>query len=109
MQSGVSVENHEISGTLHYVTGYTGFSGEAELQEGHYLALKIDTEDENDTITVELVGGTVGHPVELDSDRNIVLHLGDIRKQRVRVVTTHNNVSTTETFYLNQLVLEEAE
>ena len=102
----MKVENHEISGTLHYVTGYTGFSGKPDEQEGNYLALKFETEDDEDEITVELLNGKLGHPVTLDSDRNIVLQIGDVRKQRIRVVTTHDGNSVTELFYLNQLVLE---
>lgn len=106
LQSGVTVDDHEITGTLKYVTGYTGFSGAEAEQSGNYLVLKIDTEDENDVITVELLGGTLGHPVTLDSDRNIVLRITDPRKQKIRIVTTHDGNSVTETYYLHQLVLE---
>ena len=44
LQSGVSVGQDAIAGTLKYVTGYTGFSGDPAEQEGHYLALHIDTD-----------------------------------------------------------------
>ncbi|MBO7451822.1 MAG: hypothetical protein J6U54_15870 [Clostridiales bacterium] len=30
-----------FTGTLHYVTGYTGFSGDPTEQEGNYLAIKV--------------------------------------------------------------------
>ena len=113
MQSGVEVSNNEITGTLKYVTGYTGFSGNPEQQEGNYLALKFTPVDEDDVITVELLGGTVGHPVTLDEDLNMVLRIGDPKKQKIRVVTTHEidaetheTVTSTDMYYLNQLVLE---
>lgn len=97
MQSGVSVEDDEIVGTLNYVTGYTGFSGDPALQEGNYLALKFDTDDEDDVITAELTNGVTGHPVTLDSDRNIVIRITDPRKQKLKVVVEHMNEDETVT------------
>lgn len=100
-----------INGTLHYVTDFTGFSGDPELQEGNYLVLRVDTDDENDEITVELLGGSTGHPVTLDADRNIVLRITNHKTQKVRVVVNHTNadetVSTeTTTLNLTGLILE---
>lgn len=99
-----------VYGTLKHVTGYTGFSGVEAEQSGHYLALKIDTDDEDDEITVELVNGTLGHPVTLDSDRNIVLRITNPHRQKIRIVANHldendNVVSTTKLLRLNDLVL----
>lgn len=110
LQSGVSVEDDEIFGTLSYVTGYTGFSGDPALQEGNYLVLKFDTDDEDDVITVELTNGVTGHPVTLDSDRNMVIRVTDPRKQKLKVVVEHTNedetVTTRKEFYdLHQLEL----
>lgn len=113
MQSGVSVDNREITGTLKYVTDYTGFSGDPALQSGNYLALKFTPVDEDDVISVELLGGTTGHPVTLDEDLNMVLRISDPKKQRIRVTTvhevdasTHATITSSETYYLHQLVLE---
>lgn len=41
LQENVIFTNKSVSGTLHYVTGYTGFSGDPEEQEGNYLAIKV--------------------------------------------------------------------
>lgn len=101
------VGDNSISGELKYVTGYTGFSGEASEQSGNYLALKFEAEDEAET-TVELLGGKLGHPVTLDSDMNIVLRITDPMQQKIRVVTTKGASSTTKTYALNSLVLESA-
>ena len=39
LQEGVFIVDGKVFGTLKYVTGYTGFSGRADEQEGYYLAL----------------------------------------------------------------------
>lgn len=107
----MTVSNGYARGTLNYVTDYTGFSGNVEEQKGNYLTLRVDTEDEDDVITVELVGGTVGHPVTLDSDRNIVIRITNPVTQTVRVVVTHTNedestVTATQVIKLTGLTLE---
>ena len=79
------------------MTGYTDFSpGNPVQQEGHYLAMRVDTDDENDVITVELLGGTDGHPWELDPDRNVVFRITNKDTQRIRVVVTHTNEDESE-------------
>ena len=75
--------------------------------------LRVDTDDENDEISVELLGGSTGHPVTLDPDRNIVLRITNPNTQKVRVVVEHVNedltVSTeTTTLNLTGLTLEPA-
>jgi len=100
-----------FDGTLKYVTGYTGFSGDPDEQEGNYLVMRVDTDDEDDEITVELLGGTVGHPVTLDSDRNIVIRITNKDTQKVKVVVNHVNEDTsisteTTTINLTGLTLE---
>ena len=85
---------------------YTGFSGDPELQSGHYLVLKAETPSEDDVITVELIGGTVGHPVTLDEDRNIVLRITNPTTQSIEVVATDGENTTTKRFTLESLELE---
>lgn len=121
LQSGITITNSgfsgardTINGTLHYVTDYTGFSGNSELQSGNYLAMRVDTDDEDDEITVELLHGITGHPVTLDSDRNIVMRITDPDTQEIEVVVKHINEDTsisTETtkISLKGLVLESEE
>lgn len=41
MQKDIIYAGGKIRGTLHYVTGYTGFSGDPSEQEGNYLAIKV--------------------------------------------------------------------
>lgn len=104
----VSTSNLNITGELKYVTDYTGFSSNPEEQEGNYLVLHAD-DSEADRIVVELVGGTSG-PVELDSDRVIVLRIRNKDTQSVKVTSyVDNEVKETATFSLANLVLDEAE
>lgn len=108
MQSGVGVGANDISGTLNYVTGYTGFSGDSAEQSGHYLALHIDTAVEGSTIVVELVGG-VHAPVTLDSDRTIILRIKN-KFQKIKITASKEGYDTvTKTYTLSGLTLAPAE
>ena len=44
LQEGVFIVDGKVFGTLKYVTGYTGFSGRADEQNGYYLALHYECE-----------------------------------------------------------------
>ncbi len=105
LQSGITISNGVISGQLKYVSDYTGFSGNPSEQQGNYLALKVGGVEASDVVTVELIGGTVGHPITLDSDRNIVLKIANTETQSVKVVV---NDEETETYSLTGLELAEA-
>lgn len=59
LQEGVFIVDGKVFGTLKYVTGYTGFSGRADEQQGYYLALHYECEGA-DSIKV--------NGVTLDSD-----------------------------------------
>lgn len=99
MQDDVDVTESRISGKLYLVSDYTGFSGETELQNGHYLALKFEAE-EGATTTIQLIGGeVVRDPVALDSDMNCVLKITDPMRQRLKVVTSLEGYGTTEKIY----------
>lgn len=105
LQSDISVTSSGISGTLKYVTGYTGFSGNVEEQSGNYLALHIDTQEEVDSITVELLNGSLGHAVTLDSDRTIVIRITDESTQQVKVVVNKDGMSQVKVYSLSGLTL----
>ena len=103
LQEDIAIANGAVTGTLKYVTGYTGFSGNVEEQSGNYLAIKVEANA--DSITVELVGGTVGHPVTLDSDGMIVLRIANTSTQSITVVATKGNVSETHNLSISGLTL----
>lgn len=105
LQEDIEISNGAITGKLKHVTDYTGFSSKVEEQSGNYLGLKIEAE--SDSITVELVGGTLGHPVTLDEDGMIVLKIADTSTQSINVVATKGTVSETLSFSIAGLTLEE--
>lgn len=109
LQENIVVGDSDITGTLKYVTGYTGFNGsDPSEQKGNYLALKVETDAEDPTATVELVGGTKG-PVTLDDDMNIVLLIKNKDTQSVKVTVSSETGSATKTYRLSGLKLETAE
>lgn len=108
LQENIAIADGVISGTLKYVTGYTGFSGNVEYQSGNYIALTVETSLDGPT-TVELIGGTVGHPIELDEDMNIILRITNTATQSVKVVTSEGEISKTLTYALTGLTLASAE
>lgn len=106
LQSDIVINDNSITGTLKYVTGYTGFNESVpDEQKGNYLALKIDVTPKDAVTTVELVGGTKG-PVELDEDMNIVLLIKNKDTQSVKVISKKDTNSVTKTYSLKGLVLE---
>lgn len=77
-----------VSGTLNYVTGYTGYSGDPTEQAGNFLALKVgshqSTYDHTESYVVKLlVDGVVKRTVTLDSDKNLVVRVTDKNKQKL--------------------------
>lgn len=103
LQENVVVSDDSITGTLKAVTGYTGFTSDPAMQEGHFLVLHCV--DENaDYITVEVVGGTSG-PVRLDEDGIIIDYIAST-DQSIRVVSYKDNEAlTTKTYSLTGLTL----
>lgn len=99
----IHVGNADITGTLRYITGYTGFSSKVEEQSGNYLAIHCASADA-DSITVEVVGGDKG-PVTLDDDGIIVLRIKN-NSQKVRVTARKGNETNVRTYGLESLILE---
>ena len=104
LQSSVAIANNAIPGNLNYIVDYTEFSSNPSEQSGHYLAIKCEALA-GSTITVELINGTLGHPVTLDSDGMIVIRITNTGTQSVQVVATKNHVSQTVNLSISNLVL----
>ena len=107
LQTNIDITSNAITGELYYVDDYTGFSGDPAEQEGNYLALHI-TADAGATITVELINGTVGHPVTLDEDGLIVIRISDTSTQSIEIVATKDAISEKQTLTISGLTLDEA-
>ena len=107
LQSNVSVGDSEITGTLHYVTGYTGFnSSQVTEQSGNYLALKFTPTNWDGILTVELVGGSKG-PVTLASNDDFCVFKVANTTQSIKVEYTDGDSDYTKTYSLAKLILEE--
>lgn len=94
-----------ITGTLKYVTGYTGFDeSHPELQEGNFIVLKCESDVEDVTFTV-----TVTNPVVLDPDGIIILRIADKSTQTITVVASKDGYDpVTKVFTLTGLTCEES-
>jgi hypothetical protein len=107
LQSGVAAGASDITGTLKYVTNYTGFSEDPTEQQGNYIALHIDTDVEGATIVAELIGDSRG-PVTLDSDRTLITRIKN-KGQKIKITASKEGYPTIEkTFTLAGLTLETA-
>lgn len=102
--------NRRITGTLHYVDGYTEFSSVTGEQSGNYLALDFadnwlgDTDPT--TFTVELKGGTKGPVTLTDSDSFCVFRVTNPNTQSIEVNSTDSTGTTKVTYSLKGLTLE---
>ena len=106
LQEDVEIAGGVITGTLHYVTEYTGFSGDPAEQEGNYLAVVCEA-SEGDTITAELIGGQHG-PVTLDPDGILIARITDPATQKLRFTATGVDGTTeTKEYSLSGLTLGE--
>lgn len=106
LQSDLNFVGDTIQGTLKYVTGYTGFSGDPELQSGNFLAFKVAPSlGDGATYTMEVVNGHSG-PVQLDSDMNAVIRIESNSTQSLRIVGTKDGESVTRTYSFAGLTLE---
>ena len=107
LQSNVEINegSRQILGTLRYVTGYTGYSGDPDLQSGNYLALDFAATPADSVITVEVIGGaSEGNPITVD-DGYCVFRVAD-RKQKIKVVSTNGDNVIERTYGLGSLKLK---
>ena len=86
LEKDMEVRGTDIYGTLKYVTGYTGFSGLEEEQEGNYLALYYRVPDMTG-VTIKVKGGS-GNEVTLDPDGLHILRIKDADSLNKKIVVT---------------------
>lgn len=105
LQENIVIGDDAITGTLKYVSDYTGFSGDASLQTGNFIVLHADVPDvDGVTITVK-----VTNPVVLDEDRIAVLRIADKSSQTITVVASKEGYeSVTKVFDLTGLTCNNA-
>lgn len=107
LQTGVVFGENAVTGTLKYVTGYTGFDSNPDNQVGNFIAFKSETPNlSTETITVEVVNGYSG-PVTLDSDGVAILRIADKDTQSIKVTATRAGLTTwTKTYDISGLTVQ---
>ena len=107
LQSNVEVNSGSIMGTLRYVTGYTGFSGDPAEQSGNYLSLDLSATPVDAVIKAEIIGGnSEGNPVTVD-DGQLVIRVTD-RKQKLHLTVTSDANVIDKTYSFGSLKLKTA-
>ncbi|WP_035778392.1 hypothetical protein [Butyrivibrio sp. MC2013] len=86
IQSGITINEDKITGTLKPITGWTAFSSKATEQSGHYIYLKVNgSEPAKVAIVPSYANPSLENGVTLDSDRDIVLRVTNKDEQKVKV------------------------
>ena len=108
LQSGITVHEDSVEGTLLHVEGYTGFNGsEPSEQSGNFLALDFSATPTDSQVTVELVGGSKG-PVQLTypGDMFCVFRITNKDTQSIKVKAVKDGQTTEKVYSLTQLTLQ---
>ena len=103
LQEDITVSDDAITGTLKFATGYTGFSGDENLQSGNYLVIHAEA-DEGAVISAEVIGGYSG-PVTLDTDGILIARI-ESTSQSIRFVGMKaGKVTAVKTLSLSDVTL----
>lgn len=108
LQESIAIEGGAMTGTLKYVTGYTGFSSKVEQQSGNFLAVKVVNESA-DEIYVGLNPSEGSGMVKLDADGIAVLRVANKDTQVLRIDAITGGIHDGLEINLEDLVCEEAE
>ncbi len=110
LQSNVVIgADHRITGTLHYVTGYTGFSSIPAEQSGNYLVTHYSPDPPEADVMVYKTSGTVGWKKLGKPDLTLVSRITDKNTQKLQVKYVLNEVESKIVEYdLSGLTLEES-
>lgn len=104
LQSDIVIWNRAISGTLHYVDGYSLFDGDTAK---HHLVLKL-TADGGVTIETKMTGGaTVMKGYVTVSDGYCVYSVTDKDHQKIYIKASKDGKSIENIYDLSDLVLED--
>lgn len=101
LQSNIMMNDKSIEGTLNYVTGYTGYSGDPKEQSGNYFAYHVAAPT-GATIVGELIGGTTG-PVTFDEDGICVTRVSN-NNQKIKITVTTTTGEVMEKIYSLRLI-----
>lgn len=104
LQSNIAISaDGKVTGTLKYVTGYTGFSGLEEEQSGNYLAFHYSVPN----VTGVTIKVGKKRPVILDADGIHILRIVPTGSMKITVTATKDgHVPFVKTYDISGLTLE---
>ena len=112
LQTGVTVADGKVRGTLKFIEGGLDPSGTGPLSgDGYFLALKwsnLDTHTNSLKVGLDPSEGTGMVECFDDSDRNGVFKITDKDSQRLKIVQSDGTHKNIQAFALDELVLEPA-
>ena len=99
--------NQAISGTLKYVTDYTEFSSDTNLQKGNFLAVKFtDLDPRATSVKVGIEPGTPLVDIMADPDKNGVFRILTPATNKLVVESSDGTHTKKQVYDLSRLVLE---
>lgn len=106
MQTGISVSDDAISGTLPYIKGFNQFNDDNPSdQQGHFLALDVNP-PAGYSVTPELVGGDGESKKVTVSDTKIVFRITSNTTQSILITAQKESDKIIKTYSLTGLTLE---
>lgn len=107
LQTSIEVSDNKITGTLNYVSDFTGFSDKSYEQVGNFLALDVKTNVGSADVTVELLGGT--SPIcKKDESGAWVMRVTNVKSQSIRISAIDGRDSKTQIYALSDLQVKDA-
>lgn len=104
LQSGITIKDSKISGTLLYKKGYTGF--DSKNGDGNFLALKVNYPDDAEVKT-SVIGGTTKDKKLPAHDHLLVTKVAN-NKQKIKLEITQGKYSDWVIYDLSGLTLNPA-
>ena len=107
LQEDIVIGTNSISGILHYVEDYTGFSSDPAMQEGNFIAIHCNVPGL--TADQYSISVSITNPVTLDADGIYVGYVANKDSQTITVVASASgHESVTKTYSLSELTVESA-
>ena len=101
------ISGNKITGTLHHVDNFTGFSSLPEEQTGNYLVTTYSPEPSEADVYVYKTSGTVGWKKLTKPALTLVSRITDPKKQKLQVYYELDGTkSETVEYDLSGLILE---
>ena len=102
LQEDIAIEDGAVTGTLHYLDDYTGFSGDPELQSGDYLCLHFEA-----SVPATIQAAYNDKTVTLTDDGILIVRVAD-KDLPLTVTATYEGQVVAKTFDLTGLTLEDS-